>query len=54
MGNDEDCIICEMVQDAADRRQREQRERDEKAAKKCGDGAFFKQTHGRKKPKTRH
>ena len=51
MGNDEDCIICEMAQDAADRRQREQRERDEKAAKKRGDIAS-KQMNGRKKPKT--
>jgi hypothetical protein len=53
-GTGEVCKSCKVIEKAAEKRQREQRKRDEKAAKKRSDLAFFKQTNGRKKPKTRH
>ena len=52
MGTDEDCVICETVQDLADRRELEQRERDEVEAKRLREDAGYTETPGRKKPRT--
>jgi len=52
MGTDEDCVICETVQDLADRRELEQRERDKEEAERVRQNGWYTETAGRKKPCT--
>lgn len=52
MGTDEDCVICETVQDLADRRELEQRERDKEEAERVRQNGWYTETAGRKKPRT--